>query len=168
MMAEPVVFDARNGLPPEALRGLKRANGVTLGLKDKQTAVLGYWEETPGPGGQSEEQLVAILIRNSFAGYGDFSRQPLVHVADALRNKGWRRILRLLQPGDILDVGRFIMHPMPGERAPIEVGTAPRARVFAWSPERTVVSLGITGRDGFAASLRLPPAPASGLRRRAV
>ena len=48
-MENPATFDARSRLPPEVLDDLRRAHRVVVALKDRATAILGYWVKADHP-----------------------------------------------------------------------------------------------------------------------
>ena len=61
-MAETRIFDARRGLTREALRELRRAEQVAIGIKDANTVVIGCWAWDAQAGDQASESFSAILI----------------------------------------------------------------------------------------------------------
>jgi hypothetical protein len=112
---DPIVFDARNGIPAEALDQLRQASRIVLGTKDARTAVLGYWRpksadpdadnrmgvlllERYGPGPASMAENDGLLR----IGFRESAVWPLT--IDAQQDERWRRILAMLQPGDLVQV----------------------------------------------------------------
>jgi hypothetical protein len=112
-MAEPLVFDARNGLQAEALAELARAERVTVAFKDARTVVLGYWRreaERDDP----ELRGVIVVPANRAAVAPPPGQNPAPSVGWWLRadirqaeaDSRWQRIVSMLRPGDSLSVGR--------------------------------------------------------------
>jgi hypothetical protein len=109
-MAEPIVFDARDGLQAEVLQQLMSADRVTVGLKDERTAVLGYWIRTAE--NDALEQLGVIVLPWTLGPEQPTARRkPIeppwarVDIQQARDNPHWQRILSMLRPGDRLTVG---------------------------------------------------------------
>jgi hypothetical protein len=112
-MAEPLVFDARNGLQPEALQELAAADRVTVAFKDTRTAVLGYWHRRAGL--DDSEQMGVVVVPSNRARVplppGKVADQVVgwwlrADIRQAQENPRWQRILSMLRPGDSLCVGR--------------------------------------------------------------
>ena len=128
-MAEPLVFYARGGLQPEPLKGLKRADRITVAIKDERNAVLGYWVKDAN--GRPTEKLGIILVERDPTTVLPAERQVIVDLEDLQHDKVWRRSIGLLRSRDVLSV--------------------------RWSPGGNTVSLGVRMGEELFASLMLWP-----------
>ena len=99
-------LDARHGLSPEAVEGLRQARRVALALKDRHTAVLGYWVGAPNLGSHGPDELRAVLLPVQI--HAPTEQDPSTTcpvVIDLERGTAdWRRAANLLEPGDIVTV----------------------------------------------------------------
>jgi len=114
-MPEPRVHDIRRGLTPEVLDSLRRAQRVSLAVKDMRTAVLGFW--------MGEELSVALIDSDSLlleiraVTAGDISgaihtfkprpTPPPAHrvvwtTQSAATDPFWSRLLGVLREGDVV------------------------------------------------------------------
>lgn len=87
------MFDARNGLSPEVLDELRNARRVMLALKDRQTAVLGYWLA-------DDDRLHSVVLParvHLTAGHRLEDEQPLV-IASPHEDALWHRAVSRLRP----------------------------------------------------------------------
>lgn len=114
-MANPMVYDAREGISAEALDELRAATRLVLAFKDANTAVLGFWRQRPGEPGAEDEQMGVVMLRRfgpmPYRNTKDLEliqpfdqRRPAVWplADDAQHDPVWTRILAMLQPGDVV------------------------------------------------------------------
>jgi hypothetical protein len=127
-MANPIVFDAREGISAEALDELRAATKVVMAMKDARTAVLGYWRQNPDEPGAADEQMgvvvtgrygpgpVAALVEGRTQLVGRWSSRVWLLAAGGEHDEVWRRVVAMLQPGDIVLVNstRPGWQSMPG------------------------------------------------------
>jgi hypothetical protein len=98
-MAEPLVFDIREGISPEALERLRRAERIVLLPKDTQTSALGYWVTEVAAAEEPTSQLYALIIRGS-------TPKPLLQQQVDFGTQGTPLLLRDLADvlaGDVLE-----------------------------------------------------------------
>ncbi len=124
-MVETRVWDVRSGLTPEVLAGFRRAQRVSLAVKDNRTAVLGFWVGDELQVALIESEPLVMLVRRGppldlGGSIQKFSprhaTRPVGGVlfdtdaagADAF----WSRLLGLLREGDIVRLGED--HDKPG------------------------------------------------------
>jgi hypothetical protein len=85
------MLDARQGLTRQAVEELRRARQLVLALKDRQTAVLGYWLP-------DDDRLHAMILParvHLTAGYRLEDEQPLVIAAPRDDALWWGAVSRL-------------------------------------------------------------------------
>jgi hypothetical protein len=99
-------FDARQGLFPEVLQDLQQVHRVALALKDRRTAVLGYWIRVHSPGGQGTDKLRAVLLPAQVHAPTDqdlSTKCPVI--IDLTRGTAeWEKAVERLKPGDVMTV----------------------------------------------------------------
>ena len=98
--------DARHGLSPDAVEGLRQARRVALALKDRHTAVLGYWIKVPNLAGQDTHELRAVLLPSQVHAPTDqdlSTKCPVI--IDLTRSTAeWEKAVKRLEPGDVMTV----------------------------------------------------------------
>jgi hypothetical protein len=103
--AEPTVIDIRAGLTAEVLAELHLTHELFVARKSDAIGVFGYWIEQPA----QTPRLVVLVLNNIDAPAGSTptgapaSEEPIM-VKLARADPGWERALRLLQPGDVIDL----------------------------------------------------------------
>lgn len=124
-MAEPRVYDARSGLTSEVLDRLRQAQRVSLAVKDRRTAVLGFWI--------GEELSVALIDTDSLlleirrvttddlhGAVSTFRPRPapppsqrvVFTTKSAASDPFWSRLLGVLREGDVVRLAND--HDKPG------------------------------------------------------
>jgi len=114
---DPIVFDARDGIPAEALDQLRKSTRIVFGIKDARTAVLGYWRpQVTESDGEDDDRMGVVLLDRyglgpaSTMGNDGHLRNAQREAAvwpltiDAQQDQWWGRILAMLQPGDLVRV----------------------------------------------------------------
>ena len=99
-------LDARHGLSPEAVDGLRQARPVALALKNRHTAVLGYWVGAPSLAGHGPDELRAVLLPVQI--HTPIEQDPSascpVVIALERGTADWQRAAASLEPGDVVTV----------------------------------------------------------------
>ena len=139
-MVEPTVFDARQGLSRAAIRELKQATRVAIGMKNSQTAVLGCWTRDAAADGQQTDHFCAILVTSKLWCPLEECEQRFATIEDAQQDHGWSRFVAVLGVGDILKAD----------------GICYRSAGAPQGTQRALVgTLGVDMHDGFSVSFRL-------------
>lgn len=115
-MTETAVFDAREGLPQEALEELKRAERITAAVKDAQTAALGYWLTEADQEGESTERLGVILVQRQAdprASAGLKGSGLVLDIENAQQDQFWQWVVTMLHPEDVLRVKTGLSARLP-------------------------------------------------------
>ena len=102
-MATPT-FDARQGLSPDVLQDLRQAHRVAHALKDRHTAVLGYWIKVHSPGGQDMDELRAVLPPATVYAPAnlDLSAKCPVIIDMSRGTAEWGKAIKPLRTGDVI------------------------------------------------------------------
>jgi hypothetical protein len=125
---DPIVIDAREGIPAEALDQLRKATRIVIGIKDARTAVLGYWRPESADADVDEDRMGVVVLTRYGPGPAPMAGSVRVQTAhwrqsdvwpltiDAQQDERWGRILAMLQPGDLVRVEstRSGFQRMPG------------------------------------------------------
>ncbi len=133
MTDEPRVEDARNGLRPAAIEMLRQAETVSLGLKDRDTALIGAWSA-----GRPEPDVLLIRAASRWEGAPVPQPPPLLLIRDAQRDLWWRQAIDACRPGDVPILrwwdGRLSLELVADaptmERSPVEAAAAAGRRPF--------------------------------------
>jgi hypothetical protein len=98
MADRPRLHDARLGLPAQALDELRQATELALAVKDRHTAILGYWVLETGSDGQPHERLGGVVLPSEVDAS---TAPPPMRVRRAQRHAMWQELVRHhLRPGD--------------------------------------------------------------------
>jgi hypothetical protein len=116
VIREPVVFDARNGLPAAAIDELRQATRLALLLRDGLQAALGYWIEDRFAG------VLVVRRRDAREALGKPSSSLPVRTLDTSASAVWRNlILPSLHAGMLIHAEvwsgqpRLWFGPVPGD-----------------------------------------------------
>ena len=113
-MANPIVFDAREGISAEALEELRAATRVVMAMKDARTAVFGYWRQDPDTPDAPDEQMGVVVIGRYGPGpvttqvegrtrlIGRWASRVWRLAAGGDQDEVWKRVVAMLQPGDMV------------------------------------------------------------------
>ena len=114
-MNQPHTYDGRQGLQPEALAELRRAERVTLAVKNGRVAALGCW--TPAPDDHKLALTGLILLDleqtrrfrlHAPGPGGQRGVRLLLDIEHARGDERCNRALDLLRPGDVVRVTHYL------------------------------------------------------------
>jgi hypothetical protein len=103
--AEPTVVDMRAGLTADVLADLHLARELYLARKSETVGIFGFWINRP----DQAPRLIVLLLENrdiptaSTASPASSFEEPIT-VKLKESDTAWERALRLIQPGDVLDL----------------------------------------------------------------
>ena len=121
------MIDARSGLTSAGLDALRSADQVSIGLKNRTTAVLGGWH------GSGQLELVLIRATDKWGGQAATPMPlPALQITDAQHDLWWQQAIKACKRGDILVLWWW------GNRLSLEVvGTTVAKQGHAAVPPRT-------------------------------